>query len=91
VSEGAISVRASTIVLAALLVLVAATIGAAYVDLGPINLAVTLAIALVKTFLVMAFFMHLWRSHRLTWFVATLGFAFLAMLIGSVAVDFALR
>jgi cytochrome c oxidase subunit 4 len=86
-----LSARAATLVFAALLVLVAATIGAAYLDLGPMNLVATLAIACVKTFLVMAFFMHLWRSHRLIWFVAVFGFGFLVILIGSVLVDFALR
>jgi cytochrome c oxidase subunit IV len=86
-----LSPGSATLVLVVLLVLVGATIGAAFIDLGPLNLAVTLAIAAVKTFLVMAFFMHLWKSHRLTWFVAVFGFGFLAMLIGSILIDFALR
>ena len=86
-----LSPMSATLVLVALLALVAATIGAAFIDLGPLNLAVTLAIAAVKTFLVMAFFMHLWKSFRLTWFVAVFGFGFLFMLISSILLDFALR
>lgn len=51
-------------VFASLLVLTVITVGARYVDLGELNLAIALAIALVKATLVVLFFMHLkWDSY----------------------------
>jgi cytochrome c oxidase subunit 4 len=46
-------------VLAALLVLTVVTVAVTYVDLGPLNLVVALAIATVKATLVLLYFMHL--------------------------------
>ena len=52
-----------------LLVLTATTVGVSFVDLGPLNVAVALSIAVVKAMMVLAFFMHLNHSSRLTWVV----------------------
>lgn len=49
----------------ALLALLAATVGVAYVNLGHFNLPVALAIAAVKAGLVLWFFMHLRDSPRI--------------------------
>ena len=46
-------------VLAALLFLTVVTVAVTYVDLGPLNLVVALAIATVKATLVLLYFMHL--------------------------------
>jgi cytochrome c oxidase subunit 4 len=81
------TVRTYTAVFAALVLLVAATVWLASLDLGALNLPLALAIACLKTFLVLAFFMHLWRSHHLKWFVAVAAFGFLAILIGGLLLD----
>ena len=60
-------------VYAALLVLLAATIGAAYLPLGRLALPAAFAIAFAKTGLVMVYFMHLRTSPRLVWIYAGAG------------------
>ena len=45
-------------IFAVLMVLTAATVGAAFVDLGPLNIIVALTIAVVKASLVVLIFMH---------------------------------
>src|SRR5262249_55519531 len=62
---GRTSPRTYTLAFAALLVLLFLTVAMARFDLGPMNLAIALTIACLKSFLVMAFFMHLWRSRKL--------------------------
>jgi cytochrome c oxidase subunit 4 len=68
---------------AALLVLTAVTVGATYVDLGRLNLAVALLIAVVKATLVALYFMHLrWdRPLNAIVFVAAIGFVILFVLL----------
>jgi cytochrome c oxidase subunit 4 len=65
----------------ALLALTLLTIGVAYLDLGPLNVAVALGIAIGKALLVMLFFMHLRYSSRLTWVIAAAGVIWLAHLL----------
>ena len=52
------------LVFAVLLILLAATIGVAYLDLGRLNLAVAMAISAAKTALVILFFMHIRYAAR---------------------------
>ena len=68
-------------VFAALIVLTGVTVAVSYVDLGPASVVVALAIACVKAFLVLLFFMHLRESPGLTWVVALGGFFWLGILI----------
>lgn len=65
----------------ALLGLLAATVAVAYLDLGWLNTALALGIAVVKALLIMLFFMHLRHSSRITWVVAGAGFFWLAILL----------
>lgn len=58
------------------------TITAAFVDMGPYNNVVMLAIACAKATLVILFFMHVRWSTRLTWVVAMAGFFWLLILFG---------
>jgi cytochrome c oxidase subunit 4 len=58
------------------------TVGAAKVDMGPLNNVVMLAIACTKATLVILFFMHVRWSSRLTWVVAMAGFFWLLILFG---------
>jgi cytochrome c oxidase subunit 4 len=68
-------------VFAALLALTLLTVGAAHVDLGSLNIALALGIAICKALLVMLFFMHLRYSTHLTWIVAAAGVIWLGHLI----------
>jgi cytochrome c oxidase subunit 4 len=69
-------------VFAALLFLTAVTVGVAYLDLGPANAIVALAIAVIKATLVVLYFMHVRYGSRLTWLFVSSGFFFLIVLIG---------
>jgi cytochrome c oxidase subunit 4 len=73
-------------VFAALLVLTAVTTGAAFVDLGPFNVAVAMGIAVVKAVLVALFFMHLRHSSRLIIVFVLASLAWLGhLIIGSLS------
>jgi cytochrome c oxidase subunit 4 len=69
-------------VFGALIVGTILTVGAAKVDMGPLNNIVMLAIACTKATLVVLFFMHVRWSSRLTWVVAMSGFFWLLILFG---------
>ena len=74
-----------------LLVLLALTLGSAYLPLGWMNGVVNLAIAVAKALLVMIFFMHLRSSHYVLRLAAAAGFFWLAILIGLSLSDFLAR
>ena len=78
-------------VFAALIVGTALTVGAAELDLGPLNNVVMLAIACTKALLVILFFMHVRWSSRLTWVVAASGFVWLLILFGITMTDYLTR
>jgi len=69
-TEGAhvhiVSPRIYLAVAAALLVLTGTTAAVSYVELGPFNVIVALAIACIKMTLVVLFFMHVKYSSKLT-------------------------
>ena len=75
----------------ALMVLLALTISIAYIDLGPYNIVIALAIAAIKASLVAYFFMHIRTSSRLTWTVAIGGFFWLFILFSLTFSDFLSR
>lgn len=68
-------------IFAALMVLTAATVAVAYVDLGPLNTSVALSIAVLKGTLVILYFMHVRYSTRLTWVLACAAFFWLGILV----------
>lgn len=74
-----------------LLVLLAVTVGAAYVHLGPLNIVVALVIASIKAWLVVMNFMHLRDSPRLNWIVAAGSFLWLVILIVGLLMDYVTR
>jgi cytochrome c oxidase subunit 4 len=74
--------RTYFLVFAALVVLTAVTTAVAFVDLGPLNTVVALAIAVCKACLVVLFFMHVKYAPGLTRVVVVTGFLWLALLIG---------
>ena len=80
-SQRIVPVSVYIAVFAALLVLTGLTTWAAFVNLGPLNTVVALAIAATKMTLVILFFMHVRYSGGLTRIVILAGFFWLAILI----------
>jgi cytochrome c oxidase subunit 4 len=78
-------------VYAALIVLTGATVGAALVDLGPLNNAVALGIAMVKAALVALYFMHVRYSPRLIPLALIIGVLWLVHLFGGTMSDYLTR
>jgi cytochrome c oxidase subunit 4 len=75
----------------ALLILLAATIGAAFLDLGILNPVVAVSIAVIKAVLVILFFMNVRRSDNVVRFYVIAGFFWLAILIGLTLSDYLTR
>src|ERR1700740_2364123 len=86
-SQQSPSVRTYTLVFVALLILAALTTGIAYIDLGPFNTIVALAIAFIKMCLVGLFFMELFYTHGLTRIVVLAGFFSLALMVSFTLAD----
>lgn len=75
----------------ALLVGTAATIGASYVDLGPWNPVVALAIAVTKATLVVLYFMHIKYSSKLMKLTVGAGVFTFLILVGMSMSDYISR
>ena len=75
----------------ALLVLLAVTWAVAYVDLGPFNLIVALAVAIAKAIVIALFFMHIKGSSRLLHLAAVAGVIWLLFLISLTLGDYSTR
>jgi len=86
-SEHVVSPKVYLLILAALLMGTALTVAVAQTDLGPLNLAVALTIAVIKATLVVLFFMHMKYSHRLTWIFFAAAIIWLILLISMTLVD----
>lgn len=67
------------------------TTGVAFIDLGPFNSVVALAIAFCKMSLVIVFFMHVRHSGPLVRIVVVAGFFWLALLMGLTMSDYQTR
>ena len=81
-AQPSVSVRTYLVVYAALLALLALTIGLSYVHIGPDwNTLLALLIAVAKALLVALFFMHLKYGSRLLWFFALGGAVWLGILL----------
>jgi cytochrome c oxidase subunit 4 len=78
-------------IFAALMVLSAITVGAAFVNLGSFNPVVALAIAVIKATLVILFFMHVKYSSRLTKLTVVLSLFFVVILFAETLMDYATR
>ena len=78
-------------VFATLIGLTLLTTGVAFIDLGPFNTVVALAIAFCKMLLVILFFMHVRHSDGLVRITVIAGFFWLALLIGLTMTDYRTR
>lgn len=76
---------------AALMVLLALTVGVALIHLGPFNVLVALAIAVTKALLVVLVFMHVKYSSKLTWVFASGGVLWLLIMVILTLGDFFAR
>ena len=79
------------IVFAALMVLLIITLVAAAFNLGPFNVIVAMAIAVVKAVLVILYFMHVRYSSKLTWVFAGAAFVFVFIMFGMTFSDYDTR
>jgi cytochrome c oxidase subunit 4 len=90
-SQHVVPVKTYVLVFAGLIGLTLLTTGAAFIDLGPFNTVVALAIAFSKMLLVIFFFMHLRNSSNLVRVVLLAGFFWLALLIALTTADYRTR
>lgn len=74
-----------------LMVLTAATVAAAYVNLGALNIVVALAIATVKATLVVLYFMHARYSPKRTQLVIISAVFWLAIMLALTLSDYSTR
>jgi cytochrome c oxidase subunit IV len=79
------------IVYLVLLVLLAATVGVAYIEIGSFNLVLALTIAFGKAALVVLFFMHVYYSTSLTKVFVVTAILFLILLGGLTMADYLTR
>ena len=84
-------VKTYLLVFAALMVLLVLTSVAAAFDLGHLNIAIALIIAVTKAMLVALFFMHLRHSTRLTWLFASAALLWLVILLALTLNDYLTR
>ena len=75
----------------ALFFLLALTVGLSFVDMGPFNVVVALAIAAVKAVLVVLFFMHVKSADGVTRAAACAGLLWLFVMIALTLSDFLTR
>ena len=75
----------------ALFILLAVTVGANFIDLGSLNVAVALLIALVKAALILWIFMEVRHRGPMLWLFAGAGFFWLVLLLVMMMGDYASR
>ena len=79
------------VIFAALLILTALTVTAAFIDFGAFNTVIAMAIAILKAVLVLVFFMHLKGSSSLLKLFVIGAFAWLAILLVFTLNDYSTR
>ena len=65
----------------ALMVLLVATVGAAFIDMGWFNFTLTMIIAVAKAAMILLIFMHVRYGEKLVWVFSSAAFLWLALLI----------
>ena len=86
-----VSPKVYFIIFLALLLGTALTIGASFLEMGPWNPVVAIAIACIKATLVVLFFMHVRHSAKLTKLVLLGGVLWFLILMGMTYTDFGSR
>jgi cytochrome c oxidase subunit 4 len=80
-SEHVASIRSNVYVFVALIALLFATVGGAYLPVAPFHLVLAMTIAVAKALLVVLFFMHVLHGNRLTWVFSSAAFIWLGIMI----------
>ena len=75
----------------ALVGLLVLTVGANFVNLGPFNLLLALAISIAKAALIFLFFMEVRYSHPIVWLFASAAFLWLVILLAVTMIDYVSR
>jgi cytochrome c oxidase subunit 4 len=91
VSEHIVSPKIYVGIFLSLMVLTAATVAAAYVNLGAVNIVVALAIATLKATLVVLYFMHARYSPKRTHLVIICAVFWLAIMLALTLSDYSTR
>ena len=78
-------------IFATLMILTGVTVAVAYVDLGPMNAVVALAIACFKALIVVLFFMHVKYSTRLVKLTLIAGIYWMGILLALTLSDYLTR
>ena len=78
-------------IFATLLVLTGVTVAVAYIDLGPFNTVVAIAIACFKALMVVLYFMHVKYASRMTKLVVVSGLFFLGIMLTLTMADYSSR
>jgi cytochrome c oxidase subunit 4 len=82
------SIRTYILVFVALLVLLLATVGAAYMPMGELHFPVAMTIAAAKAVLIVLFFMHALHSHRLTLVICIASLLWLTIMLALTLADY---
>ena len=90
-SEHIVSPKIYIGIFLSLMVLTAATVAAAYVNLGPFNIVIALAIASLKATLVVLYFMHARYSPKRTHMVIIAAVFWLAIMLALTLSDYVTR
>ncbi|HEU5401999.1 MAG TPA: cytochrome C oxidase subunit IV family protein [Terriglobales bacterium] len=90
-SEHLVSPKIYVGVFLALVVFTVTTYSVAMVDLGPFNALVAIVIAMIKSMLVILFFMHVKYSPKMTKVTIFAGFCFLLILLSLSMTDYISR
>jgi cytochrome c oxidase subunit IV len=87
-SQHVMPVRTNIVIFIILLVLLFATVGAAYLPLEGWHVPIAMTIATAKAVLIVLFFMHLLYSHRLTMIISVASFLWLAIMVALTLNDY---
>jgi cytochrome c oxidase subunit IV len=90
-SEHIVSPKVYVTIFLALMAFTALTVVAAFMDLGPFNLAVALGIATIKATLVVLYFMHVRYNPKLIWLTLGLAVSWLGVLLAITLSDYMSR
>lgn len=91
VNEHITPVKTYLTIYAALIILLVVTVGVSFVNLGVLSLPTALAIAAIKTVLIILYFMHVKYSSKLTWVYVGAGFFWLILLFALALGDYITR
>jgi cytochrome c oxidase subunit 4 len=89
--EHGASIRALLTVYVLLMILLAATVGAAFIHLGSFNIVLAMIIAVTKAALVVWIFMHVKYGGRLVWIFAVAAFIWLGIMFTITFSDYMTR